>query len=104
MFESVIIILAVLAFLAAVFLQGSTLLTLRQHNRDYYQRLGEPPAFFVSPLKIGAAFSLFVYIIAGEFRNDDIPAAAADAFPTVRLLYFVFFSLLILLLIKDVAF
>ena len=92
-----------LAFLAAGFQQTGILLTVREHYSDYYRHLNEPPVFFPNPMKIGAGLSFIFYIIAGEYKQDEVPEQVRPSFPIVRGLYLSSVGLVVLALLASAA-
>lgn len=74
------------------------IVTIRQHYEEYYESIGKPPALFITPLNVGAAWSFMTYIVLGEFKDDKPPEQILGSLRVLRVLLLLALSLLTLAL------
>ncbi len=88
MISILLFVAAGICWLAAVLQHLSLVTTIRQYHPDYYQRLGEPAAFFVMPWNIGSTLSFTIYVISGEFKSDEVPEDMISDMKICQRVYF----------------
>lgn len=96
MLSTSLLLAAILIFVVANIQYSALVVTIRQHYPDYYERVGSPPAFMLTPLNVGSAWSFLTYVIFAEYKDDDPPQDLRGSLRSTRMTFLIAFLLLTL--------